>query len=102
MEGAFQQDPRVHPGGLTVCPQGFVESECFLRRGLRAGTITVTQGLTTLTRGVIVQESKTKSGKRTVPLLPEVVEEFKAWRKKWLEEKLALGLTGQEPIWSPF
>lgn len=46
---------------------------------------------TTLNRGFIVRERKTKSGKRTIPLLPEVVEELRAWRKRWFEEKLALG-----------
>ena len=58
------------------------------------GTITVTQSLTTLNRGFIVQEPKTKSGKRTIPLFPEVVEELKARRKGDLRKTYSKVLPG--------
>lgn len=86
---------RLYPAFYLLATTGLRRGELLALRwsdvDLERGTITVNRSLTTLNRGFIVQEPKTKSGKRTIPLLPEAVEILKEWRKKWLEEKLALG-----------
>lgn len=86
---------RLYPAFLLLVTTGIRRGEVL---GLRwqdlnyeEETIVINQSLTTLNHGFVIQEPKSESGKRIIPLLPEVVEELKKWRKKWLEEKISLG-----------
>jgi integrase len=86
---------RLYPAFLLMASTGMRTGEVL---GLRwqdvdfeQGTVTIAQNLVWTEKGIIFQEPKTKSSRRSIPLLPEVVEELKSWRKKWLEEKIALG-----------
>jgi len=86
---------RLYPAFLLLVTTGIRRGEVLGLRwqdlNLKEGTIVINQSLTTLNHGFVIQEPKSESGKRIIPLLPEVVEELKAWRKKWLEEKISLG-----------
>jgi integrase len=86
---------RLFPAFLLLATTGMRRSEVLGLRwqdvDLERGTVSVNQVLVPLVRGVTFEEPKTKQSRRTIPLLPEVVEELQTWRKKWLEEKLALG-----------
>jgi len=92
---ASSQDHRLFPAFFLLLTTG-------LRRGellglqwsdvdLERGTITVSRSLIYLKGKFIFQEPKTKGSSRTIPL-PEVTQEvLKEWKRKWLEERMALG-----------
>lgn len=55
------------------------------------GTLAVKRTLSWVQGKPLLQEPKTSGSARVIPLPPSTLEALKEWRKKWLEEKLALG-----------
>jgi len=53
--------------------------------------VSVSTSLVVVDRGVVLQEPKTASGRRTVPIPAETVAALKAHRKSQLAEKMLLG-----------
>ncbi|NSW76107.1 MAG: site-specific integrase [Candidatus Atribacteria bacterium] len=86
---------RLYPAFLLLATTGLRRGELLGLRwqdvDLDRGVITVSQALAVLSKKLVFLPPKTKAGKRMIPLLPEVVEELRGWKKKWLEEKIALG-----------
>ena len=86
---------RLFPAFLLLATTGMRRSEVLGLRwqdvNLEEGTVSVSQVLVPLIQGVTFEEPKTKQSRRTIPLLPEVTEELKAWRKRWLAERMRLG-----------
>jgi integrase len=86
---------RLYPAFLLLASTGMRRSEVLGLRwqdvDLEKGLVTVNQVLIPLIRGIGFEEPKTKQSRRTIPLLPEVVEELREWRKRWLEERMGLG-----------
>ena len=55
------------------------------------GTLTVQRNLVWVRGEPVLQEPKTRGSYRTIPLPESTLEVLRGWRKRWLEEKLALG-----------
>jgi integrase len=58
---------------------------------LRAGTLTVNQALVLVEYRVLIEEPKSRNGKRTLPLDGELVAALTALRKRQLEESTIAG-----------
>jgi integrase len=83
-------------------PAYFLALNTGLRRGellglrwkdvdLKAGSITVNQGLVRTKQGLVFQEPKTKLSNRTIGVSPQVVIALKDHKKRQNEERLAAG-----------
>ena len=83
-------------------PAYFLALNTGLRRGellglrwkdvdLKAGSITVNQGLVRTKQGLVFQEPKTKLSNRTIGVSPQVVSTLKEHKKRQNEERLAAG-----------
>ncbi|NLX92159.1 MAG: site-specific integrase [Firmicutes bacterium] len=83
-------------------PAYFLALNTGLRRGellglrwkdvdLKAGSITVNQGLVRTKQGLVLQEPKTKLSNRTIGISPQVVSVLKEHKKRQNEERLAAG-----------
>jgi len=83
-------------------PAYFLALNTGLRRGellglrwkdvdLKAGSITVNQGLVRTKQGLVFQEPKTKLSNRTIGISPQVVSVLKDHKKRQNEERLSAG-----------
>lgn len=58
---------------------------------LEGRKITIRQNLVALKGKFVFSEPKTRGSYRTIPFPERALEVLRTWRKKWLEERMALG-----------
>jgi integrase len=90
--------------GLLILHTGMRRGEvCGLQWSdidLDRGTATIRRTRTTAYTGRVVEgPPKTRSGARTVPLMPPVVEALREWRRQQLEQRLAAGSAWEGGDW---
>lgn len=96
----FTRSHRLAALWLLACTTGMRRGElCGLRWqdvDLDGGWVTIRQQLTDVGGKRIFQEPKTKAGKRTIPLLPEVVDSLRGWKARQDMERTLAGPDWQE------
>lgn len=92
---AREKGPIVHMGILLALSTGMRRGEIFALRwedvDLIAGTVTVSQSVTTAGGKVIWGKPKTASSLRKIPLPPDVTAELRKYKKWQTEHRLIMG-----------
>ena len=92
------QGDRLYPAWLTLATTGMRRGEVLAPRwaDLDGGRLAVRRSLVLVGGTPAFSEPKTAKGRRSVPLPPETVAALQAYRKRQLEERLALGPAYQD------
>lgn len=89
------RDERLYAGYVLLATTGMRRGEALGLRwrsvDLDSARVSVSTSLVVVDAGVVFQEPKTASGRRTVPIPAETVAALKAHRKSQLAEKMLLG-----------
>jgi len=82
---------------MTGLRRGELLGLCWDCVSLEQGVITVKRELLALNEGLLLQENtKTKSGKRSITLTDDSIRELKAYKKRQAQEKLLSGVAYQD------
>lgn len=95
------KEDRLFPAYVLAATTGLRRGEllglCWDAVDLEHGVITVKRQLLALKDGLSLEETtKSKSGRRSIPLTDDATRELKTWRKQQLQERLLLGEAYQD------